>query len=109
MEIYSQREFNLSFFDQFNKWRLVKISAIIMIFSYCMYVIILGHHYVVADPDDTLSYYLLPGIFLSAIVYSKPCAGLAGSGSDAEEEASFVIGCFGMLYFTISIIIDALY
>ena len=116
IEIYSKREFELSCFDQFNKWKKPKILAVIIIFSYCLYILIFGHQYVAVgeynhdiDFEDLFSYYIFPGTCLSAIIYAKPFGYLFSSGAGNCEEGSFLIGWLGLIYFILALTVDIMF
>lgn len=120
IDSYSNKEFDLSLSDNLKKWRVAKYTAIVIVFLYCIHLLINGHEYVVMDEyqnttylEDWFNYYLFPGLCLAGIVYSKPagyCLSESSSpyGRDMKEDYAFFIGWLGLIYFTWVVFLESL-
>jgi hypothetical protein len=119
IDVYSNREFDLTLSENLEKWSFAKYLAALIVFLYCIYLLVFGHEYVVVgelysrtDSDDVFNYYLFPGFCLSAIIYSKPVGYLFGQGatydgSSMTEDISFILGWCGLIFFTLGVVIEA--
>ncbi|MGJ8691745.1 MAG: hypothetical protein ACSHW0_04630 [Thalassotalea sp.] len=113
MDYYSHKEFDLSLSDNLKKWRVAKYTAILIVFLYCIHLLINGHEYVIMDEHQNTTY--LEDWFrcLAGIVYSKPagyCLSESSSpyGTDMKEDYAFIIGWLGLLYFTWVVFLESL-
>ncbi|KZN62814.1 hypothetical protein N473_18035 [Pseudoalteromonas luteoviolacea CPMOR-1] len=98
-EFYSSREYELSFRDQFDKWRLGKYLALLFSFLYLLALMVLES----ANPDSVFSA-LYAGAWLSLIIYSKSFGELfLGNAEEFKrvgllEDAAFIIGWVGLIH-----------
>jgi hypothetical protein len=119
-DIYSNREFDLSLSDNLKKWKLGKYFGVSLVLIYVIYLLWYGHSYVVMDIHETkthiedwFDYYVYPGLFLAAVIYSKPVGYFftgdgAGYGSSIKEDISFLLGNLGLVFFIWRIFFESL-
>ncbi|MGI2170453.1 hypothetical protein ACROAE_09685 [Shewanella sp. MF05960] len=106
--------------DNLKKWKWAKYFAIILVLAYVVYLLIYGHSYVVTGAyetsiyiEDWVQYYLVPGLCLAAVIYSKPVGYFFGDnssefGSSMKEDVAFTLGLLWLLFFTWQIFLESL-
>ncbi|PKH98310.1 hypothetical protein CXF78_19360 [Shewanella sp. 11B5] len=63
--------------------------------------------------EDWVLYYLVPGLCLAAVIYSKPVGYFFGDnssefGSSIKEDVAFMLGLLWLLFFTWQIFLESL-
>ncbi|MEM5504754.1 hypothetical protein WNY81_07820 [Shewanella frigidimarina] len=118
--IYSNHEFDLSLSDNLKKWKWGKYFAVILVLVYVVYLLMYGHSYVVMGAGETSTYledwvlyYLVPGLCLAAVIYSKPVGYFFGDNSSEfglsiKEDVAFMLGLLWLLFFTWQIFLESL-
>lgn len=120
VDVYSNREFDLTLSDNFKKWTLGKVFGVTLVLFYLAYILKYGHNYVVMGEyetnthvEDWFDYYMFPGLCLAAVIYSKPVGyffsdNASGYGSSISEDISFLLGNLSLIYFTWRIFLEKL-
>ncbi|TMN88926.1 hypothetical protein CWB72_11900 [Pseudoalteromonas phenolica] len=102
-EFYSSREYELSFKDHFDKWRLGKYLAMFLSLVYLIALMIWD-----SGDSDSVFPALYAGVLLSLIIYSKSFGDIILSNAEEYrrvgllDDAAFIIGWVGLIYQCIS-------
>jgi hypothetical protein len=102
--------------ELFEDWKVLKILALILFFTYMLVIVILGHQEIAEFEskgyrpfkDGWLEYYLIPGVLFSSIIVPKIVGNkittLSRLSYEAAEEIILVFGWFLLIIWLIGLL-----